>query len=234
VKDLKTNEWSGFNYDVLKQVTERLELNLVFSQPTGWGMVTADLLARKFDVMCTGYWVHPHMAKYVLFSRPFAFQPVFLAVRADDQRFKVGVNLNDPNLTMVALDGDNPVNIAKADFPKAKILALPNTTNFSDVLISVETKKADFTIVDPHTFGAYNEKNPGKMKILVDRPAMRIYPVSYIFRAEDYVLRDAVNIALEEMILDGSMDKIFDQYNQYDHGFYRAVVPMVNPYKVKK
>ncbi len=229
-KDMKTGEWSGFNADILKQVASRLELKLDFAQPTGWATVVPDLMTKKFDMMCTGYWVHPNMAKHVLFSRPFAYQPVFIAARIDDDRFNEKTNLNDEKLTMVALDGDNPINIASADFPKAKILSLPNGTDYAQVLVNVDMKKADFTIVDPHTFGAYNKNNPGKLKLISGNP-LRIYPVSYVFRIDDYALRDAVNLAMDEMILDGTMDKIFDKYSEFPHGFYRASVPMINPYK---
>ncbi|HRK97749.1 MAG TPA: transporter substrate-binding domain-containing protein [Alphaproteobacteria bacterium] len=229
-KDMATGGWIGFNADVMKVVADRLELTLDFTVPTGWATVVADLKAKKFDMLCSGFWVHPNVGKFALFSRPIMFQPVFVVVKEGDDRFKTQSALNDPSIKMVALDGDNPVNIAKVDFPQAQIMALPNMTDFSQVLVNVATGKADFTIVDAYTFGAYNKSNPGKLKVLDASHPVRIYPVSYVFGAEDVVFRDAVNAALDEMILDGTMNRIFDKYEEYPHAYYRAVVPYQNPY----
>lgn len=224
-KNLKTGEWSGFNYDILKAVGDRLELSVDFAMPTGWATVVPDLKAKKFDMLCSGFWVHPNVGKYALFSRPVFFQPVFIVTRTEDQRFSPGKSVNDPTLTMVALDGDNPVNIAKADFPATHILTLPNMTDFSQVLVNVADGKADFTIVDAYTFGTYNKNNPGKLKIADTNHPIRVYPVSYVFGEDDNLFRDAVNGALDELILDGTIDRILNKYDAYPNSYYRAVIP---------
>ncbi|MEJ0063154.1 MAG: transporter substrate-binding domain-containing protein [Alphaproteobacteria bacterium] len=109
--------------------------------------------------------------------------------------------MNDEKITMVALDGDNPVSIAQADFPKTKVMTLPNMTDFSQVLVTVASGKADITIVDANTFGTYNEHNPGKLKIVDAAKPIRVFPASFGFPAGEPVLRDAVNAALDELIL---------------------------------
>lgn len=224
VQDMKTGQWRGFDYEIINAVADRLELKAELSQPTGWASVMADLNADKIDMLCSGFWVHPNVAKYGLFSRPFFYQPVFIVAREGDARFHAKTNWNDAALTMVALDGDNPVHIAQTDYPKTKILTLPNMTDFSQVLVNVATGKADFTIVDAYTFGAYNENNPGKLRIVnADKP-VRIYPVSYLFKAEDNVFRDAVNAALEELILDGTINRILSGYNKYPNAYYMPVI----------
>ncbi len=224
-KDLNTGTWSGFNADIMKSVGQRLELKVDFSTSTGWATVIADLNTKKFDMLCSGFWVHPSIGKFALFSRPFVFQPTFIVARANDKRFSHSINLNSPDLKMVALEGDNPINIAKADFPNAKILELPNMTDFSQVLVNVANGRADFTIVDAYTFGAYNKNNPKKLRLVNTDSPVRIYPVSFVFNADDVVFRDAVNAALDEMILDGTMDKIFNNIDAYPNAFYRATIP---------
>lgn len=225
-QDIKTGLWQGFNYDILKAVGDRLQLQVNYTAPTGWATVVPDLKSRKFDMLCSGFWVHPNVGKFALFSRPAFFQPVFVAVRTQENRFQRKVDLNDAKLKMVALDGDNPVYIAKADFPKTEILSLPNMTDFSQVLVNVAEGKADFTIVDAYTFGAYNKNNPGKLKLLFHDQPVRVYPVSYVFNPDDVLFRDAFNAALDELILDGTINNIMDQYDIYPDAFYRAVVPL--------
>src|SRR5690606_38761115 len=123
-------------------------------------------------------------------------------------------SVNKENVKIAALDGDNPVFIAKADFPKAKVVELPDLTDIGQTLVNVENGKADLTIVDRHTFGIYNDNNPGKLKIVqADRP-VRIYPASFAFAPEDYLLRDAVSSALDELLLDGTTARSRKKYEQ--------------------
>ncbi len=229
-RNFKTEQWEGFDYDIVQAVADRLQLSVEYTTPTGWATVVADLNADKFDMLCSGFWVHPNVGKFALFSRPSFYQPVFIVARADDNRFTPETNLNTPDLKMVALDGDNPVYIAKADFPEAERLILPNMTDFSQVLVNVATGKADFTIVDACTFGNYNKNNPDILKIIAPNNPIRTYPVSFVFGPEDNVLRDAVNAALDELILDGTINRIMDQYDIYPNSYYRVVIPYSHNY----
>ena len=224
-RDATTGAWHGFNADILAAVSARLELKTDLNVPTGWATVVPDLESGKYDMLCSGFWVHPNVGKYVLFSRPFMYQPVFVVARADDARFKSSMNLDDAALTMVALDGDNPINIAAADFPHTRISALPNMTDFSQVLLDVADKKADFTIVDAYTFGAYDAKNKGKLRIVDMAHPIRVYPVSFAFAGDDVLFRDAVNAALDELILDGHINRILDKYDDFEGSYYRVSQP---------
>lgn len=232
VKDEATGEWKGMDVEVTKAVAHRLGLQVEYAAETGWASVVTDLNAGKFDALCSSFWVHPDVAKFALFARPYYYQPVFVIARADDERFAKGIpNLDDPALKMSAIDGDNPVAIAAADFPKAQVVALPNMTNFSQVLLELADKKVDFTITDAVSFGTYNKSNPGRLKIVdVNKPA-RVYPAGYVVGSEDYQLRDALNAALNELILDGTIDRIMDKYDVYPNAYYRAVEAFRNPYK---
>lgn len=234
VKDLKTGEWSGFDYDVMKAVADRLQLKVEYTAVTGWGTVVADVAAGKFDMLCNGLWIHPNIGKFALFSRPEFYQPVFVVARVDDKRFTPSTLLNNKEFKMAALDGDGPTFIAKADFPEAESLLLPPMSDFSQVLVTVADKKADFTIVDAYTFGDYNKNNPGKLKIVSPDHPIRIYPTSFLFGKDDFMFRDAINAALDELILDGTVDRIIDKYNEYPNVFYRATIPYKKTYQQEK
>ena len=230
VKDMATGTWSGFDHDIISAVAARLELKADFTTATGWATVVADLDAGKMDMFFSGFWVHPVVSRHTLFSRPAFYQPVFIVARTDDTRFTPSTNLNDPSLTMVVLEGDNSINVAKADFPRAKLLNLPNMTDFPQVLVNVALGKADFTIVDAYTFGEFDKNNPGKLRIVDPRHAIRVYPISYVFKAEDVVFRDAFNAALDELILDGSINRILDHYDSHKGMFYRVTAtPYIAP-----
>jgi len=226
-KDTATGQLSGYDYDATQAVADRLDIKVTYPVETGWGTFTADLKSKKFDVLCGGSWVNPKIGKFVLFSRPVRFEPIYLVARADDKRFDKDLSVvNDEKIKIVALDGDNPVFIAKTDFPKAKIVELPDMTDFSQTLVNVEAGKADVTIVDRYTFGTYNDHNPGKLKIVQPNHPIRIYPTSFAFLPEDYQLRDAVNAALDELILDGTISRLNKKYEKYPGVYLDAEVPV--------
>lgn len=231
-KDFKTKEFSGFDYDIVKAIADRLLLKVDYTTPTGWATVPPDLEAQKFDMLCSTEWVNPKAAKYMLYSRPVFFQPIFIVARANDARFDNSfAAIDDKKISLAVLEGDNPVFIAKTDFPKATLFELPNMTDFSQVLETVATGKADITIVDANTFGTYDSHNPGKLKIVNPKKPVRIYPASYGFQLSEVAFRDAVDAALNELILDGSIDRILDKYEKYPNAIYRATVDFRNPYK---
>ncbi len=225
VKDVKNGQWSGYDYDVAQAVANRLGLTAKHIAETGWATVTTDLDTHKFDMLCSSYWVNPKDAKFILFSRPIYYQPVFVVARAADKRFDKNIAaINDPAVRLVALDSDNPVFIAKTDFPKAKVIELPNMTDISQTLVNVADGKADVAIADAHAFGIYNDYNPSKLKIVNPAQPVRIYPASFAFQANDTMLRDAVNAALDELILDGSIARIMKRYEKYPHSWYDATI----------
>lgn len=231
IQDMATKTFKGFDAEMIQAIANRLELKTDYVAATGWGTVAADLNAGKFDMLCTGFWVHPNVAKFALFSKPYFYQPAFIVARADDDRFKNGIpELNKADMKMVALDGDNPVHIAHSDFPSVQIVTLPVMTDFSQVFLSVADKKADFTIADAVAFGIYNASNPGKLKIVDAKKPIRIYPVSYVFRSEDVQFRDAVNNVIDELILDGTVDRILDKVDKFPNSYYRATVDYKNKY----
>jgi ABC-type amino acid transport substrate-binding protein len=209
----------------MQAVASCLDVKVTYPVETGWGTFTADLQSHKFDMLCDGDWVNPKIAKFALYSRPLHFESLYVIARANDRRFDKDLSaVNDDKIKLVSLEGDNPVYIAKSDFPKTKVTEFPDMTDLSQTLVEVETGKADVTIVDKYTFGTYNDHNPGKLK-MVGKP-IRIYPTSFVFLPEDYQLRDAVNAALDELILDGTMARLNKKYEKYPGAFMDAEVPM--------
>ena len=222
VKDAKTGEWSGFDKDFIVEIVNRLRAKHVFKYESNWGTVPEDLKTGKYDVLCSTYWVNPEKAKFVLFTRPLYYQPIFIVTRIDDHRFDKDLSkLNDPKVTMVALEGDVPVGVIQNDYPKAKLMTLPGmSSKYSDTMLWVADGKADAGIMDASEFYNYNKNKPGKLKLTaLDRP-VRLFPVSFVLSQNEMALWHAFNTAIEEMQLDGTLDRIMRKYIFAPHAFY--------------
>lgn len=226
-KDTASGKLSGHDHDVMAAVAQRLDLKVAYAAEAGWGTFTADLQTKKYDALCSASWVNPKIGKFVLFSRPLHFESLYLIARADDTRFDHDLaNANNEKIKFVGLEGDNPIFIAKTDFPKMKIMELPDMTALAQTLVNVATSKADVTIVDKYTFEVYHENNPGKLKIVRPKHPVRVYPASFVFAPEDYLLQGAVNAALDELILDGTIQRINQKYAKYPGVYLDADIAM--------
>lgn len=228
VKDEKTAEFKGFDVDLMQAVTQRLGVKLEWSVESSWMNVVTDLTAGKFDMLCNTYWTNPQTAQHTLYSRPIFYQPLFIAAREADTRFDNDLQrINAKDITIAVLDGDAPVEIAAETFPQAKLHALPHNVPFAQVMLEVASGKADVTIVDANNFGGFAAANPGQLKLVqVDKP-VRVLPVSFVFGPHDYLLKNAVDNVLDQMILEGSAAKIVKRGATHPSALYPAIIPYV-------
>ena len=147
-------------------------------------------------------------------------------MRADDTRFDANLDaLNDQSMSIASLDGDNPKFIAEEEFPKAKVYTLPDMSGMPMLMESVATGKADVTFSDAADFGDYNDHNPGKLKLTQIENPLRIFPLGFMLPMGDDRLRSMINVALEELIYSGQVDKLLMRYEKYPHSF----IPVERP-----
>ncbi|NTU76233.1 MAG: transporter substrate-binding domain-containing protein [Alphaproteobacteria bacterium] len=209
VKDLNTGKFSGIDYDVAEALGRKLGLKVVWAEEVGWATVVPGLKAGKYDALCNAAWYNPMEGKEAYFSRPYYYQPLFIAVRADDTRFDSSAGaINDPNVKVASLDGDNPRFIAEEDFPKAQVFTLPDMSDMATVMESVATRKADVTFLAANNFIEYDEHNSGKLKLAQTASPVRIFPVGFVLPMGDDRLKAMIDIGLDELIYSGQVDKI--------------------------
>jgi polar amino acid transport system substrate-binding protein len=230
IKDPNTGAMSGIDYEVAEAVGKKLGLKIVWAEESGWATMVPSLNTSKFDALCDADWVSPDVAKEAYYARPYYYQPLFVAVRANDGRFDQNLDaLNAPEVSIASMDGDNPRFIAEEDFSKAKIFTLPDMAGESMVLESVGTGKADATFVDAASFGDYNAHNPNKIKLVQLNNPVRIYPVGFVLPMGDDRLRAMINAAFDELIYSGQVDKILKRYEQYPNSF----IPVERPHTIE-
>ena len=129
-----------------------------------------DLNSGKIDAMCgDGPWILSTI-KYIDYTKSYFYVPVYAYGRAGEKRFAVLEDMNNPNITFTAIDGDVSTDLAVTYFPKAKLNSLGSLTDPSQMLLNVVTKKADVVMTDPLTVSAFAKNNSGKIKILFKHP----------------------------------------------------------------
>lgn len=219
--DLKTKKFTGLSIELLEKMFATIDLKVKF-QEVIVGAQVQDINNGRVDAVCTdGPWTMS-AAKFVEFSDPYGFNPVYPYVRTDDNRFKTRADLNNKNIKFTGIDGDLSTDLVRRLFPKAASLGMPNTTDVSQLYMNVETKKADVAIVDPASFEKYAAKNPNKLKaIFADQP-LGVYKSVISVKKGDIKMLGLVNEAIDNALHFGLLDDVMDKYDPAHKKFKRV------------
>jgi hypothetical protein len=120
------------------------------------------------------------------------------------------------------MDGEQTEAMAAQFFPKAQKVSLPQTSDFSSLMLNVTTGKADLTFSEPLPVHEFMEKNPGTLKqIAGDKPLMLVANIMLIKRGEPE-FKAMMNNVLTDLFLSGIVDQAIDHYEKYPNSYVRS------------
>jgi ABC-type amino acid transport substrate-binding protein len=210
----------------MNEAGKLLGLKVMWTEEVGWGNTVEALTSGRVDAICTDYWMEPLEGKYVGYSMPLYYAGVGIYVRADDHRFDDNLQvLNDPAVNVSTTDGEMNGVIAEEDFPKAKIVSMPNMTDGIQNLMNVATGKADVTFPDAMLGLRYSRNNPGKLKNLVPDHPIRAFPATIALPQGDLALKTTLDSAFVQLLYGGFVNKTLAKYDMPPTAVYRVARP---------
>lgn len=227
VRDPNTGGFSGISYDIAQQAATRLGLNVEWVEEVNFMTVAEALKAGRIDALCfTSYrWLPAEKA--MDYSTPLFYSTTKAYVRADDNRFDADLSaVNDPQTTVATLEGEASVTIRDEMFPKSKAFSLPANTDYSLVMETLRTGKADIVFSNPIMVMPYLVANASVVKVADQGHPVRIYSHAFSFAKNEQSLLNMFNAAFDEMIADGTMNKILDKYETIPDSFVRIAQPV--------
>lgn len=212
IKDPNTGKLSGIFVDALEEIGRRLNLKVEWVEEVGYGNMFEGLQADRYDILGSGLWRNATRGKAAYFSEPLFFNAIRVWVRADEKRFTDLQSLNSPDVRIAVQDAAIEDIIAKSDFPKAQRVSIPQLDQWSENLMNITSGKADATFAELGVITPFLKQNPGTLKELnVGRP-IRVFASSFAFKMGDNEFKSMIDSAVEEIINDGTMDKILQKY----------------------
>jgi len=203
---------TGFSYDIVEEAAKRLGLKTKWVEEVGWGTAIEGLKTGRYDIMGTQLWANTSRAREAVFSIAIINSVMYPYARVGDARFKDLSKINSKDVTIVTADGDLAVNIAKEDYPLAKLVTLSESSPISDRFLDIADGKADITIIDPASPNLYIKNNPGKIERISDIP-VRTFGNSYTFARGEESMVSMWNVALQELLNDGTVAKTMEKYH---------------------
>ncbi|MBD3351649.1 MAG: transporter substrate-binding domain-containing protein [Candidatus Lokiarchaeota archaeon] len=229
VKDPNSGEISGIFIDVIEEAAKNLDLKVDWTEEVPWGTMIEGLKNNRYDIIGSGVWANAARARGADFTIPIYYNGVGVYVRANDNRFSEGLkslhNMDPKNLKIAIIDGEMADLIARTDFPDAELVSLPQLSEGTQLLLEVASGKADLTFVQPFTANEYLAANPGSVKNIDPGRPIRIFPTVFMIKEGEYELKRMLDIAIEELINSGFVDRTIEKYAPKDLSFYRVDYP---------
>lgn len=224
VQDPKTGKLSGVYYDITNAIAEQLGLKVQWVEEAGYGTIGTSLSAGRYDVYA-GIWPNPDRSKTMLFTNPAYYDTVYAYVRPNDHRFDNDLlAINSPNVKISTIDGEIGDSIAQQSFPGAQRVSLPQSTPFDQLELQVVDNKADVTFIPPTSADLYLKANPGTLRMASSIP-VRTYGTAFSVRLGATDLQQMLNVAMNELINEGIINKIIASYNETSD-----TLPVAAPY----
>lgn len=203
------DEIVGIDADVARAIADKLGMELEIVDIEFDSIITG-VQTGKYDMGMAGLTVNEEREKSVDFSSSYAtgIQSVIVPegseitsvddILADGAAYKVGVQLSTTGDIYITDD------LGEAAAERVKEFQTGN-----DAVAALVAGKIDAVIIDNEPAKSYVAANEG-LKILDTEYAVEDYAIC--FAKNNTELKDKVNAALEELIADGTVQKIVDRY----------------------
>ncbi|EKD75924.1 MAG: extracellular solute-binding protein family 3 [uncultured bacterium] len=229
IKDPNTGELSGIFYDTLEAAGKNLDLKINWVEEAGWSTMIEGLTAGRYDIIVTDLWPNAARAKNIDFTIPLYYSTIGVYTRPTENRFADLTSINSPDITVAIIDGEMSAFIAQANFPQAKVISLPQDTPVSQLLLNVTTNKADVTFAQPAIAEEFLANNPGSVKNISKDNPIRSFGNTMGVPKNQAGFTSMLNSALEELLNNGKIDQLINQYEKYPGSFYPVAKPYTLP-----
>jgi polar amino acid transport system substrate-binding protein len=200
--DASTNEGIGWDYDVWREICERINCTPVFVEAAWDGLFEA-MAAGEYDVAADGITIKIERTDRVAFSNPYMNIGQVILVRVDEKDIVsedalesmtekiVGTQIGTTNeIVAIKLVGEDRVR--SFDTFDAPVLALMS----GDV---------DAVVIDTVAAAGFMLENPDKMKIAAQITSGELLGFAYPHMSELII---PVNWAMQQMFAEGRMDAL--------------------------
>ena len=225
IKDPNTGELSGVFVEIMEAAAKSLSLRVEWVEEVGWGSMIEGLKASRYDIIGTPVWANSSRARQVDFGTPIYFSGIGAFVRYDESRFNQLRDLDSPSVRIATIDGEMSSILAQSDFPQAQAVSLPQLSDNSQMLLNVVENRADVTFVEPYIANLFLKQNPGTLKNLAPDEPLRFFSTTIMINQGEDQLRRMLNVAIQEQLNSGALDRLFIKYSVPSGSFYPPALP---------
>lgn len=227
--DPNTQKKTGIFFDMMNMVGDRLGYKVEWMSEVGWGEIAEGFKTGRYDVCAANVWPTAPRAVQGNFSMPSYYSAAIAFIRKDERRIRNFDDINQSGIRIIAQDGDGITDIARAHFPRAKLLLLPQSVDTKQRLMDVAAGKADVTFDDSYYGQLYLDKNPGLLRRLEASKPLQVFPNTMMFDNDDWRMKLLLDTAMSELHNSGMVDRLVQKYTGANDTF----LPLAKPYEAR-
>ena len=207
MKDPATNEYKGFDIDVMKELARDMGVKITFV-PTEWKTIVSGITAGRYDIS-TSVTKTPKRAEVAGFTNSYyKYGTVPLVLKKNLKKYPTWDSLNNQKVTIATTLGTSQEEKAKEFFPKSKLKSVESPArDFQEVLsgradgnITSSTEANKLIITYPQlAIVPDGEKNPAFLAMMVNK--------------DDSIWNDYVNEWIKNKKASGFFDNLLAKYN---------------------
>jgi ABC-type amino acid transport substrate-binding protein len=229
-KQTRSGRLSGIYYDFTNEIGARLGLRVEWVEEVNLATLSEGLESGRYDLVAFPLWRNAIRSKSVYFSHPLLYTPVGAYVRSSDHRFDKSLGaINDPTIRVASMDGELAGEIAKESFPRAHLVSLPQMSDYNQLLLEVQSNKADVTFFTKVLGDRYIRANPDSLKEITGDQPIRVYGETLILPLGDERFKSMIDATVDELIDNGALSKIFADNGERYESYYRPALPYRQP-----
>lgn len=230
IKDPNTGDMSGAFVEYVEELGKALALKIEWAGEINFGTYLQDINQGKFDMECSTGWPNALRGKQAEYTDPVGYLPFYVYVKAGNKKFDNKLELlNDPAVRFSGHDGGTNSLAQQKFFPKSKLLTVVGDAPQTEPLDMIKFGKADATMVSSFEGNNYAKGNPDTIRRVVSEP-VRIIPMVMTVPANEFRLLNMLNTATNELMYDGTVEKIL---KKYDIGT-DTILRVAKPYRMAK
>ncbi len=201
------NELVGFDIEMGAELGKRLGVEIVW-QPTAWDGVVASLKAKKFDVIISGMTITDERLKEVDFAGPYIYAALALAVKAGNVDVKEAADL--AGKIVGTQNGSTGLKVAEELNAEIGFAEIKGYADYALAFQDLKIGRLDAIIADNYVIAGYIENMAGEFKFTGELFSEETNGIAV--RKEDKELYEALDKALEDMIVDGTMGQLAEKW----------------------
>ncbi|HAB94664.1 MAG TPA: ABC transporter substrate-binding protein [Lachnospiraceae bacterium] len=206
--DMETNDYTGFDLELAQEVCNRRGWTLV-KKPINWDNKDAEIDSGSIDCIWNGMTYTGREAEYT-WSDPYVNNSIVIAVLADseiqtaaDLAGKIVITQSDSS-ALTALESEELAEL------RGTFADLQQNPSYNTCFQDMQAGAVDAIAVDIGVAQYQMRNNPDKFRILEEPISTEQYAIA--FKLGNEALRDQVQETYDEMLADGTVMKIAQNY----------------------
>ncbi len=213
VQNPNTGEFSGLSVDLINEIAKSHDLKVEWVEGISFATFPQDLQNNRYDMVCGSVFIMPRSGQ-TDYSQSYIHVPIHGYVRQNDTRFDKDFDIIDwNNIKISGLDGEGATAAVQKIIPQAKLDILPQLSNISEMLLTVQTGKTDIGFVLPTVYEDYNQSNPNKLRRAELNKPLYTYAVSFGIARGQNEFKNMINNAITQLRVSGELEQIINKHD---------------------